>query len=295
MERPAADMIAARVVRASAARRLAQAGVASPDHDADALLATILSVDRVDLYRVDELTDDQAHAYFALIERRSQRVPLQHLTGVAGFRYLDLEVGPGVFVPRPETELLVQWGLDHLKTATAFGRCVVVDLCAGSGAIALSVAHEAPAAQVYAVERDGRALSWAQRNAEARAAAGDLPITLCRGDATSSAVLPHLDGIIDLVLANPPYIPDGRPVDPEVADHDPPAALWGGPDGLAVVRGVTRRAWMLLRPGGWYGVEHADDQGESVPATLDQMGGWAEIEDHRDLTGRARYTTARRR
>jgi release factor glutamine methyltransferase len=175
------------------------------------------------------------------------------------------------------------------------GRAVCVDLCAGSGAIALSVAHEVPAAAVYAVEREAHALAWAQRNADARAAAGDRPITLVPGDATDPGVLAELDGTVDVVLTNPPYVPDGADVPPEVAEHDPAAALWGGPDGLAVVRRLVARAERLLRPGGWIGIEHADVQGEAMPRLLAAAGEWDEIADHADLAGRPRFTTARRR
>ncbi len=286
-------MISARVARRTAARRLADAGIPSPDNDAEVLLAFALGVRRSALHGVDDLDDDAAERFFALVEHRIQRVPLQHLVGVAGFRRLELDVGPGVFIPRPETELLVEWGIGQLARHHRFGP-VVVDLCTGSGAIALAIQQEVPDAQVYAVERDPRALAWAHRNAEARVAAGDLPITLCRGDATAPGTLPHLDGIVDLVLSNPPYLPLGGQVDPEVADYDPPVALWGGPDGLEVLHGVARRAAALLRPDGHLAVEHADEQGLAVPTLLRQMGGWDDIVDHCDLTGRPRFTTARR-
>jgi release factor glutamine methyltransferase len=286
-------VISARVARRTAVRRLADAGIPSPDNDAEVLMAFALGVERGALHGVEELDEDAVGRYFALVEHRVDRVPLQHLVGLAGFRWIDLDVGPGVFVPRPETELLVDWGVAQLAGNHRFGP-IVVDLCTGSGAIALAVQQEVPDAQVYAVEQDPRALSWAHRNAEARVAAGDLPITLCRGDATRSGTLPHLDGIVDLVLSNPPYVPDGSEVAPEVADYDPPAALWGGPDGLDVVRGVACRARALLRPGGGFAVEHADIHGTAVPALLAQMGGWTDIADHPDLAGRPRFTTAHR-
>jgi release factor glutamine methyltransferase len=169
---------------------------------------------------------------------------------------------------------------------------VVVDLCAGSGALALSIANECPGATVYAVERSEYAVAWARRNADARARLGDTPITLLHADATDPGVLAELDGTVDLVLTNPPYVPDGATVAREVAEHDPPEALWGGPDGLDVVRALVRRAADLLKPGGHLGIEHADSQGAAVPLVLRQHGGWTEIADHPDLAGRDRFTTA---
>lgn len=218
-------------------------------------------------------------------------MPLQHLTGHAAFRYLELAVGPGVFVPRPETEQLVGWVLEQLAGVT---EPVVVDLGSGSGAIALSIAHEHPGARVTAVERDPGAVEWTRHNARARAAAGDTPVQVLAGDMTDPGLLRELDGAVDLVVSNPPYVPDGARVPREVADHDPPLALWGGPDGLDVVRGLLRTAARLLRPGGALGIEHADAQGETLPAVVRAHGGFTEIDDHADLAGRPRYTTARR-
>jgi release factor glutamine methyltransferase len=272
-------------------RRLAAAGIDSARFDAEELAAHVLGTARARLFAAEPFSDAQAEKFAQLIDERARRVPLQHLTGVAGFRYLELSVGPGVFTPRPETELLAGWGIDALATLDA---PVVVDLCAGSGAIALAVAHERPNARVYAVEREEHAVAWARRNADAHAAAGDTPIVLIHGDATDPTVLRELDGTVDLVLTNPPYVPDGSVVAPEVAEHDPAAALWGGPDGLAVVRQLIARAANLLSSGGLLGIEHADVQGVAVPALLRAAGTWDEIRDHRDLAGRDRYSTARR-
>jgi len=276
----------------AAAQRLAEAGVASPRFDAEELAAHVLGVSRSALLTASGLTDDQAKRFEELVDERARRVPLQHLTGLAGFRYLELAVGPGVFVPRPETELLAGWGLDAVAGLSS---PLIVDLCTGSGAIALAVAHERPDAIVHAVEREEHALAWARRNADVRAAAGDTPVALVAGDATSDDVLAELDGMVDLVLTNPPYVPDGSVVAPEVAEHDPGAALWGGPDGLVVVRRLVARAARLLRPGGWIGIEHADLQGEALPRVLAATGDWDDILDHADLAGRPRFTTARRR
>jgi release factor glutamine methyltransferase len=217
-------------------------------------------------------------------------VPLQHLTGTAPFRQLELAVGPGVFVPRPETELIAGWVLDRIA---GLPEPTVVDLGAGSGAIALSVAAEHPGARVVAVERDAGAIEWTRHNAGARAAAGDTPVEVLAGDMTDPALLDQLDGTVDVVVSNPPYVPDGARLPGEVADHDPPLALWGGPDGLDVVRGLLVTAARLLRPGGWLGIEHADQQGSALPALIRASGAWAEVTDHADLAGRPRYTTAR--
>jgi release factor glutamine methyltransferase len=274
-----------------AARRLAEAGVESPRVDAELLLAAVLDVSRSRLLTLIDVPDDVAVRFGTLVEQRADRVPLQHLTGRAPFRFLELAVGPGVFVPRPETEQLTGWALERLAGTSA---PVVVDLGSGSGAIALSLAHECPGARVTAVERDPGAIEWTRHNAVARAEAGDTPVTVIDGDMTDPALLTDLDGTVDLVVSNPPYVPDGARVPREVADHDPPLALWGGPDGLDVVRGLLVTAARLLRPGGWLGIEHADQQGSALPALVRAHGGFTEVGDHPDLAGRPRFTTARR-
>lgn len=277
---------------ADAVRRLTDAGVASPRFDAEELAAFVLGVPRGRLLLADGFDSAGAARYDELVAERARRVPLQHLTGLAGFRHMELAVGPGVFVPRPETELLAGWAIERASTLDA---PVVVDLCSGSGAIALAVANEVPDATVYGVEREELALAWARRNAEARRAAGDRPVTLLEGDATAPDVLAELDGAVDVVVTNPPYVPDGSTVSPEVADHDPAAALWGGPDGLDVVRLLLDRAAALLRPDGVLGIEHADAQGESLPALVRRHPAFDDVADHRDLADRPRFTTARRR
>ncbi|WP_436703762.1 peptide chain release factor N(5)-glutamine methyltransferase [Geodermatophilus sp. CPCC 205761] len=274
-----------------AARRLAEAGVESPRVDAELLLAHVLGVPRTRLLTLDRVPGDAATRFADLLDQRAGRVPLQHLTGRAPFRHLELAVGPGVFVPRPETELLVEWALARLA---GLPEPVVVDLGAGSGAIALSLAHEHPGARVTAVERDPGAVEWTRHNAAARRQAGDTPVEVLAGDMTDPRLLAGLDGAVDLVVSNPPYVPDGARVPREVADHDPPLALWGGPDGLDVVRGLLRTAARLLRPGGHLGVEHADQQGSALPALVRGHGGFTGVADHPDLAGRPRFTTARR-
>ena len=269
---------------AAAERQLAAAGVESARFDAAELAAHVLGVERGRLVTAPALTREQVTRYTELVRRRADREPLQHLTGVAGFRHLDLAVGPGVFVPRPETESMVQWCLEALS---AQPRPLVVDLCSGSGAIALAIADEHPGAVVHAVEREPAAYAWLQRNAGDRER-----VRLHLADA--SAALPDLVGRVDLVVSNPPYLPERTAVDlePEVRDHDPAAALWGGPDGLDGLRMVEPAARRLLRPGGLLAVEHDDSHGESAPDLLRDAGGWARVAGYRDLAQRPRYVTA---
>ena len=278
----------------SATDRLAAAGVDSPEHDARALAVHVLGLARPsDLLMVDDLEPEQATAYDELVARRADRVPLQHLTGSVGFRHIELEVGPGVFVPRPETESVVQWAVDAVR-AEGWTAPLCVDLCTGSGTIAFALANEIPAAVVHAVERDPDALAWTRRNAANRVAAGDPEVQLHLGSAEDA--LPELDGRLDLVISNPPYVAtsEAHIPDPEVVDHDPGIALWAGEDGLDVVRLVEQAARRLLHPGGLLVVEHSDRQGKTAPALLEQAGGWTEVQDHRDYAGRDRYVTARR-
>jgi release factor glutamine methyltransferase len=282
-----ADRAGARDVRglvADAVRRLDAAGVESPDHDARTLLAHVLGVERSRLPLVDGVPAEQAATFDELVARRATREPLQHLTGIAHFRHVELQVGPGVFVPRPETELLAGWAVEQ---AAAIGEPVVVDLGTGSGAIAKAVAHEVPVARVYAVEIDEGAHAWALRNL---AGTG---VDLRQGDLADAFT--ELAGGVDVVVSNPPYIPHEawESVAVEVRDHDPLLALYASGDGLDTIRVVERRARLLLRPGGRVGVEHADVQGESAPAVFSGTGRWDDVRDHRDLTGRARFLTAR--
>ncbi len=272
--------------------RLAAAGVPSPRHDAEELAAYVLGVRRGALAAAGDLDAGSVTRLTALIGRRAAREPLQHLTGRAGFRRLDLAVGPGVFVPRPETESLVEWCLAALGPARADASPMVVDLCAGSGAIALALAQELPGAvELHAVESADDAYCWLARNAGERRAAGDPAVSVHHGDAERA--LPELTGSVDLVVSNAPYLVDGTPLPLEVSRHDPGVALWGGPDGLAVVRQVERAARRLLRPGGVLAVEHADDQGDALDALL-RGAGWTDVDDHRDLASRPRFATARK-
>lgn len=272
-----------------AAATLAAAGVPSARHDAEQLLALACSVEPTRLVLIDDIDPAAAARFVALVQRRAARVPLQHLVGGAAFRHLELAVGPGVFVPRPESELVAGAAIE---AAAALDAPVVVDLCSGSGAIALAVAQEVPAATVHAVELDPAALGWLRRNAAARAAAGDRPVTVHEGDAATA--LAELDGAVDVVVSNPPYVaPDELAgCDPEVREHDPVVALVSGSDGLAMVRTVAATGRRLLRPGGLLVVEHSDRQGQSAPQVL-RDAGFTDVADHVDLAGRPRFTTGR--
>lgn len=264
--------------------RLTEAGVESAANDADELLAFVLGVPRSRLSLVEDITPAQAEEFGNLVGRRATRVPLQHLTGVAHFRHVELQVGPGVFVPRPETELLAGWAVEQ---AALLDLPVVVDLGTGSGAMAKAIAHEVPAARVHAVELDERAHAWAARNL---AGTG---VDLRLGDLADA--FEDLAGAVDILVSNPPYIPHEawESVAAEVRDHDPDLALYASGDGLDTIRLVEDRAASLLRPGGVVGVEHADVQGESAPALFAATGRWEQVRDHPDLTGRARFLTAR--
>jgi release factor glutamine methyltransferase len=268
--------------------RLAEAGVPSPRHDAEALAAFVLGCPRGKLHAAGDLSAGQHTVFSELVTRRESRVPLQYLTGRAPFRYLEVAVGPGVFVPRPETESVAGWCVDALLGAAAVPNPVVVDLCTGSGAIALSIAHEVKGATVHAVERELDAFRWASRNATGTR------VVVHHADAAHA--LADLDGTADLVVGNPPYLPDAHRelVDPEVRDHDPDAALWGGPDGLSGPRLVEASARRLLRDGGLVAVEHADHQGFAVAEIFRAAGVWSQIAVRQDLGGRDRFVTARR-
>ncbi|MEV6216614.1 peptide chain release factor N(5)-glutamine methyltransferase [Nocardia sp. NPDC051833] len=274
-----------------AAGRLAAAGVASPLPDAENLAAHVLGVDRMRLALHPMIEPAEAARFAELVDRRAARIPLQHLTGTAAMGEIDLAVGPGVFVPRPETELLFAWALARLETLPHDHVPIVVDLCTGSGALALAIAHARPDAQVHAVELDPDALTWARRNADDRIADGDTPITLHADDATDPALLTDLSGRVDLVVSNPPYIPEAAVLDPEVADHDPHRALFGGPDGLDVIRAMVPAIARLLRPGGATAIEHDDTNGGGVAAAL-TAAGLVDVVEHPDLAGKPRFVVA---
>ncbi|HEY3871316.1 MAG TPA: peptide chain release factor N(5)-glutamine methyltransferase [Actinocrinis sp.] len=274
---------------ALAAARLADAGVDSPRTDAEELAAWVHGVRRGALHTVPDRDFDAR--YWEAVARRESREPLQHITGRAYFRYLELDVGPGVFVPRPETEVMVGWAIDRLRELDIV-EPLIVDLCTGTGAIALAIAQEVPRSQVHAVELSDEAFDWAQRNIS-KAAGGDR-VTLHHDDARTA--LGGLDGTVDLVIANPPYIPleEWEYVAAEARDYDPQQALFSGQDGLDMIRSLERAAHRLLRPGSWTAVEHSDRQGGAVQRIFLEELGWAEAADHRDLAGRPRFVTARK-
>ncbi|MGD7706932.1 peptide chain release factor N(5)-glutamine methyltransferase [Microlunatus sp. Y2014] len=283
--------VSASVVLAEATAQLTAAGSASPAADARLLLAHLLGLPLGRLAMAGELAEAQATAYRDLVDRRATGIPVQHLTGVAAFRYVEVGVGPGVFVPRPETEVMVGWAVDRLAELVAAGveQPVVVDACTGSGVIAKALAHEVPTARIHACEVSEAAYDRAVANL-----AGTGVDVVC---ADLADAFDDLAGAVDLVICNPPYIPleAWESVTAEVRDHDPSLALFSGADGLDVMRVLTVRAAHWLRPGGLVAAEHAEVQETSAPAVFVAQGDWELVRDHRDLTGRPRFTTARRR
>ncbi len=281
---------------AEAAATLAAANVASPRADAEWLAAYVLGIPRSRLATAPDPDPAQLHAYRELVARRAAREPLQHLIGLAPFRYEELHVGPGVFIPRPETEQLVMWGLSFLR-ARDISNPLVVDLCAGSGAIAVSVAAEKAGTTVLAVERSPAALPWLAGNAEHSRRAPGSRVVVVPGDATDPAVLADVDGTVDLVLTNPPYLPEvsRAALPPEVTGHDPDEALFAGPDGLQVIRPLIGRIATLLRPGGAFAMEHDETHVHVVPQLVAEDGRFEQVESHQDLAHRPRFTTAVRR
>jgi len=274
---------------------LSEAGVSSPQVDAELLLAHVVGVNRTQLASHTGVTDEQLNDFENLVARRANRVPLQHLTGIAFFRYLELAVGPGVFVPRPETELLVEAAINHLKSVNS--PRIAVDLCAGSGAIALSIALEVPGTTVHAVELSDDAVKWLTHNVIDHAAkleAVESHVVVHHGNAGNRSLLSELANQVDAVVSNPPYIPSEMiPRDPEARDHDPAIALFSGQDGLDVAREVFIVAADLLKSGGFFGMEHADVQGESVPALLNDLATtWLDVKDNLDYNKLPRFTTA---
>ncbi len=274
-----------------AARTLDAAGVANPDVDAQELAGHLLGVPRTRLGLTPLVDEPFLADYHALVDKRAQRIPLQYLIGSVQFGRATVVVGPGVFVPRPETEALLSWAVHAID---AVAKPVVVDLCTGSGAIALAIAAERPDARVIGVERSSSALAWARRNALAQAGAGRTRVELRGGDVLDERLLVDIDGAVDLVTANPPYVPEGTPVQPEVADHDPTDAVFAGPDGLSVIRPLVSVAAGLLKVGGRLAIEHDETHGESVPTLLRSRRVLTDVEDHDDLTGRPRFVTATR-
>lgn len=272
----------------SAAALLAEAGIDSARCDAEQLAAHLAGVDRGRLPLLDAPRDEFFERYSEAVTARSRRVPLQHITGTASFGPVQLHIGPGVFIPRPETESILAWATAQRLPA----RPVIVDVCTGSGALAVALAqHRANLgleARVIGIDDSDAALDYARRNAEGTA------VELVRADITVGGLLPELDGQVDVVVANPPYVPDAVEMDPEVAQHDPHHALFGGPDGMTVIAAVVGLAGRWLRPGGLFAVEHDDTTSSETVELLYSTGLFDDIHARRDLVGRPRFVTARR-
>ena len=268
---------------------LTSAGVESAEVDAQLLAAHVLGFSRGELQAksISNFEIDDVGEIEALFQKRSERIPLQHLTGVAYFRNLALTVAPGVFIPRPETEVVTEFAVQALRAVP--GEPIAVDLCTGSGAIAISLATEVSNSLVYAWELNPDSEKPLRQNIEANG--GGVQLTM--GDiAKEHPLFQELAGRVDVVVSNPPYIPTGAvPVDVEVQLHEPELALYGGADGMDIMKAVSKRALQLLKPGGFLVVEHADSQAKIV-ADLFEADGWRQIRSHRDLNARDRATTA---
>ena len=268
----------------SAAALLAEAGIDSARCDAEQLAAHLAGTDRGRLALLESPGDEFFGRYREAVAARLQRVPVQHLVGTAAFGPVVLRVGPGVFIPRPETEAMFAWATAQQLAA----RPLIVDLCTGSGALAVALAQDRPAARVIGIDDSDAALSYAGRNVEGSA------VELVHADVTAHGLLPELDGQVDLLVANPPYIPDDVVLEPEVAQHDPHHALFGGPDGMTVIAAVVGLAGRWLRPGGHFAVEHDETTSSETVELIYGTGLFDDIVARRDLTGRPRFVTARR-
>jgi release factor glutamine methyltransferase len=282
-----------RIAIVEATATLTEAGVGSPRADAEVLASHIVGVPRTRLGLVPLVEPEVLDAYRQMVAQRAKRIPLQYIIGTSSLGEIDVEVGPGVFVPRPETELLLAWALAFLENVDRHPP-VVLDLCTGSGALALAIAHARPDAVVHAVELEHHALAWARRNADLLATQGDTPIHLHHGDVTDRTLLNQLDGTVDVVVANPPYIPEGAVLEPEVADHDPRTALFAGSDGLSVIKPMVANVARWLRVGGGVGVEHDDSNGAGVVESFTERAVFTDVTEHVDLAGRPRFVVARR-
>jgi release factor glutamine methyltransferase len=278
----------------SAKEKLAAADIS--EIDAEHLFAYVLGVTRMDLHNSVKLEATlKALGDFGIIEdtfaklisRRAAHEPLQYLTGIAYFRHLEIEVGPGVLVPRPESELLVDAVLKHVKNLEekVAGEISVIDLGAGSGALSLAIATEAPRSRVIAVEKSSDAIEWLKKNVSKISE----NVRVVEGDVAEA-----LPGVkCDIVIANPPYIPDSQPLPRDVAEHEPHIALFGGATGMEVPQLFINAAARLLKSGGVLAIEHTEDQGAAIDAVLSRD--FTEIVLHLDLTGRPRWTSAVRK
>ena len=263
-----------------------------PEVDAEHLLAHVLGISRMELHNpvtvenainaIGDITVIE-ETFWKLLDRRCAHEPLQYLTGVAYFRYLELQVGPGVLVPRPESELLVDAVLKNIEGRE--GAVSVVDLGAGSGALTLAIATEAPQTHLIAVEKDPAAVEWLRKNVSRI----DETVRILESDVEDA-----LDGVkCDVVIANPPYIPDGQELPKDVAEHEPAVALFGGEDGMTIPRRFINAAARLLKSGGFLAIEHHESQAIDIAAAM--LADFQNVECHNDLVGRPRFTTGTRR
>jgi release factor glutamine methyltransferase len=269
---------------------LAEAGIDSARWDAEELAAHLAGTERGRLPLLDPPDDGFFRRYRDAVAERSRRVPLQHLTGKASFGPVQLTVGPGVFISRPETESMLEWAVAQCFSGQYDlpAQPLIVDLCTGSGALAIALARHRPAARVIGVDDSEAALEYAGRNVEGGT------VELVCADVTEPGLLAELDGHVDLVVANPPYVPDGAVLEPEVTQHDPHHAVFGGPDGMAVIGPVASLAGRWLRPGGWFAVEHDDSTSSATVEIISRTGLFDHIVARKDLSGRPRFVTARR-
>jgi release factor glutamine methyltransferase len=277
---------------AKASRLLTDAGLQSPRVDAELLAAYVLDTSRGGVSTYDQFSTGQAGIFDSLVAARATGVPLQYLLGSAPFRHISLLVGPGVLIPRPETESVAQQAIEiareisREKTATT--ACTVVDLGAGTGAIAISVALEAPASKVHAVELEKDAFVWLARNVSALAP----NVQIVNADVTDA--LHELDGVVDIVVANPPYVPTVEALHSEIADFEPSVAIWGGSeDGTSVPALFIAAAARLLRTDGWLICEHSDTHAVQIEELM--AADFRQVTLHHDLNDRPRWTSGRRR
>jgi len=274
----------------SATDKLTSAGVTSPSVDAELLGCFVLGIERSELtmlsLREELFPEDKIAQFETSVARRVKREPLQHITGLAPFRHLELHVGPGVFIPRPETEQLVELAIESIKKIE---KPLVVDLCSGSGAIAISLATELEGSRVFSVELSEQAFEFLSNNYQKYG----LDTKSAKNEDLANA-FDELEAQVDLVISNPPYIPDSAvPVDLEVQLHEPSLALYGGEDGLDVIRRISDRALYLLKPSGLLLLEHADTQAQAVSQLLLNQG-WQEVISSQDLAGKDRMISARK-
>lgn len=286
-------VVSVRNLLRDSANRLDAAGVPSPAVDAELLLADILGVDRGRLVAVRPIDEATRGRYEAAVARRVAREPLQHIIGRAWFGPIDVAVGPGVFVPRPETESLLEWALIQARGAEY---ATIVDLCSGSGALAIALAHELPDAHVHAVELSDDALVWLRCNVSQQPASVAERIVVHQGDVTDAGELTGLigSGSADLIVSNPPYIPLAAEsaLDPEVREHDPHLALFGGADGMSVIDPMLTSIAAIARPGAPVAIEHDDTTADLVAAAF--LGArFVDVAARTDLAGRPRFVTGR--